>query len=71
MENTRITTPQEKEILEYLNGLRNSGETNMFGAGPYVAERFDLDKHEARKFVSFWMDNFNEEGNYETVKRNN
>ena len=68
MANTRKTTEQEKQILTYLNRLQKSGETNMFGAGPYVAEKFDLSKQDARIFLSLWMDNYSEEANYETVK---
>ena len=30
------------EMLEYLDDLRESGETNMFGAGPYVQREFGL-----------------------------
>ena len=70
MSNTRKTTQQEKDAFLYLNKLRNSGDTNMFGAGPYVAARFGIDKNTARKLLSLWMENFNEEGDYETVKSN-
>ena len=65
---TRKTTEQEKEVMEYLNFLRNTGATNMFGAAPYVQEEFGIDKNEARRLVSLWMNNFNEEGKYEEVK---
>jgi len=63
----RKTTPSEKEVMEYLNFLRESGATNMFGATPYVIEEFGLDKSEARRILSLWMKNFNEEGKYEEV----
>ena len=65
---TRKTTEQEKEVMEYLNFLRNTGATNMFGAAPYVQEEFGIDKNEARRLVSLWMSNFNEEGKYDEVK---
>lgn len=55
-------TQKEKEIFDYLNDLRESGITNMFGAGPYVSREFGIDKHRARNIVSKWMDNFNEQG---------
>lgn len=65
----RNTTETEKEILSYLNELRESGVTNMFGAGPYVESEFpDLSKKECRAALMLWMANFNDEGNYETVK---
>jgi hypothetical protein len=63
----RKTTPSEKEVMEFLNILRDSGATNMFGATPYVIEEFGLDKSEARRILSLWMKNFNEEGKYEEV----
>jgi hypothetical protein len=65
---TRKTTEIEKEVCEYLNDLRESGVTNMFGAGPYVEQNFSVSKREAREYVSLWMANFNDECNYETVK---
>ena len=63
----RKTTDTEKEVMEFLNILRDSGATNMFGATPYVIEEFGLDKSEARRILSLWMKNFNEEGKYEEV----
>lgn len=64
----RKTTQSEKEVMEFLNILRDSGATNMFGATPYVEEEFGLDKSEARRILSLWMKNFNEEGDYAEVK---
>ena len=43
----------------YLENLRKSGVTNMFGATPYLMEEFDLDKKEATKILSDWMHNYN------------
>jgi hypothetical protein len=64
----RKTTDQERSAMEYLNELRDSGVTNMFGAAPYVATAFDMPKTEARRILSLWMNNFNEEANYLEVK---
>lgn len=50
-----------KEHLEFLNGLRRSGRTNMFGAGPYIEEFFEVSKKEARHILKHWMENFKEE----------
>jgi len=47
-----------KEHKEYLDALRDSGETNMFGAGRYVQEQFGLEKKEAREILSEWMKTF-------------
>jgi len=46
------------EHLEYLDKLRNSGVTNMFGAGPYVSRKFGVDDKEAYEIVGYWMDSF-------------
>ena len=65
----RNTTELEQNALEFLNDLRDGGETNMFGAAPYVSNEFGCDKRESRTLVSLWMANFNEDGNYETVNK--
>lgn len=66
----RPTTPQEKEVLTYLNDLRDSGQTNMFGAGQYIQNEFGISRSEAGQYLTLWMENFNEQGNYEEVKDN-
>lgn len=48
----------EDEHLEYLDELRESGVTNMFGAAPYLARWFALDIETARKYLSYWMKTF-------------
>lgn len=48
----------EKEVFEYLDKLRESGETNMFGAGEYVQEEFKVSEREARRFLISWMKSF-------------
>ena len=64
----RQSTIEEQEVFEYLNDLRESGATNMFGAPPYVEQRFSISKSESRKLVSLWMNNFSGSGDYETIK---
>lgn len=66
-ETTRQTTPMEKKVLNYLNELRDSGETNMFGARPYIIRKFPVSSDEAKRLLMLWMHNFNNEGNYDTV----
>lgn len=48
------------EEFEYLNVLRESGVTNMFGAAPYLQEAFDINKSEAKTILSLWMKSFKE-----------
>lgn len=43
----------------YLEHLRRSGVTNMYGASPYLMEEFDLDKKEATSILVDWMKNYN------------
>lgn len=43
------------DYFEYLNELRLSGETNMFGAGEYLQREFGLDRREARDVLMKWM----------------
>jgi len=50
----------EDEVFEYLDKLRSSGAVNMFGAGPYVQETFEMTKKEAGWYVGEWMRTFNE-----------
>lgn len=47
--------------LEFLDDLRKSGVTNMFGAVPYLTEVFDLSKDEASKILVYWMKTFGQE----------
>jgi len=57
----------EEAHLVYLDDLRDSGETNMFGAGPYVEATFDLNKKEARSIVKYWMETYSERHEVKTV----
>lgn len=45
----------------YLENLRKSGVTNMFGAAPYLEKSFGLSRKEARDILSDWMKNYNPE----------
>tara|TARA_R100000697_G_C5307214_1_gene159701 strand:- start:27 stop:224 length:198 start_codon:yes stop_codon:yes gene_type:complete len=48
------------EYYVYLEELRQSGETNMFGSAPYLREEFGLGRRESIKIVANWMDNYEE-----------
>ena len=48
----------EQEMFEYLDDLRASGETNMYGAAPYLQDEFGLDRREARAVLQRWMQTF-------------
>lgn len=51
------------EVFEYLDTLRESGVTNMFGATPYLMEEFGFDKREASRWLTEWMQTFSERHN--------
>jgi len=52
--------PDKEEVFVFLDILRVSGVTNMYGAGPYVEDSFVCDHRDARKLVIEWMKNFNQ-----------
>lgn len=49
------------EMLEYLDRLRKSGVTNMFGAGSYLRDEFGMSKNDSHKVLGYWMDTFGQE----------
>jgi len=48
------------EYYVFLEELRQSGVTNMFGATPYLREEFGLGRKEALIILGSWMDNYAE-----------
>ena len=42
----------------YLERLRRSGITNMYGAAPYLASAFGLSYDDAKKILADWMRNY-------------
>jgi hypothetical protein len=51
-----MTDEQRAKYHEYLEQLRASGRTNMFGAAPYLMSRFGLERREAESVLLDWMD---------------
>ena len=43
----------------FLEELRKSGVTNMFGAVPYLVEEFNIPYDEATAILTDWMNNYN------------
>ena len=63
MDIEKVKTVERPEIVEnkhlvYLDELRESGVTNMYGATPYLQIEFNLDKDDARTILKYWMDTF-------------
>ena len=46
------------EAFRYLDNLRESGVTNMFGAAPYLESEFYMTSRDARDVLSKWMKTF-------------
>ena len=49
-----------KDMHTFLNDLRDSGVTNMFGAAPYLQKEFGIDQKSARQVLANWMQSFDE-----------
>lgn len=52
-----------EKYFRYLDSLRDSGKTNMFGAVPYLQREFpelEFDQGKAQSILRAWMDAFSE-----------
>lgn len=58
------TTPKPDGLtddhLYYLDLLRESGVTNMFGASSYLVHEFGIDSDTAIQYLTYWMRTFSE-----------
>lgn len=43
----------------FLENLRRSGETNMYGAAPWLVAAFGISHKKAREILADWMKNYN------------
>jgi len=46
----------QEDIIEYLDELRDSGATNMFGAGAYIEANFGMSRADAKAALLWWME---------------
>ena len=44
-----------QDVFSYLDILKDSGVTNMFGATPYLVDQFDLDKRTAANYLILYF----------------
>ena len=44
-----------KDMFDFLDSLRESGQINMFGAAPFLVDVFGINKFEAREVLAAWM----------------
>ena len=57
----------KNEHLDYLDKLRESGNTNMFGARPWLMSKFpELSGQEAVEVLGYWMESFGEDRSEES-----
>jgi len=49
-----------EEVFCYLDVLRESGVTNMFGGGAYLQDEFKMTRREANSALTEWMQTFSE-----------
>lgn len=50
---------QTAEYFQFLDDLRASGVTNMYGASPYLEDEYGLTKADAKAIHINWMKTFN------------
>lgn len=55
-----FSAAQLADYFEYLDELRESGETNMFGAVPYLIAEYDLGRNDASAVLQAWMKTFSD-----------
>lgn len=53
-------TTAQNEVFKYLDALRESSITNMYGSGPWLENEFGMDRYEARDTILEWMRTFTE-----------
>ena len=51
-------TIDKEEMFEYLNTLRETGVTNMFGASPYLQQACGIERREAKTILLEWRKNY-------------
>lgn len=49
-----------EKYFGFLDDLRESGVTNMFGATPYLIEEFGVNRSTAYRILTEWMRSFSE-----------
>ena len=48
----------KEELFDYLEALRESGVTNMYGAGEYLEYKYELNSDDANTILLQWMKEF-------------
>ena len=53
-----VNEHNRQECFEFLDELRESGATNMYGAAPYLVKEFGIPKMLAYRILDDWMESF-------------
>ncbi len=55
-----MTTATNEAYFQYLDELRDSGVTNIYGAASYLSAEFGLSESRARGILTEWMRTFSD-----------
>lgn len=61
VEMSTASDPGMQQYYDYLDKLRDSGTTNMFGAGQYLQNQFGLDRQAAKRILQQWMAEYSDD----------
>ena len=53
-----MTKDDKEQVFVFLDNLRKSGLTNMYGASPYIGEVFGFSRETSRSLLLEWMETF-------------
>jgi hypothetical protein len=56
MKNTQLGKVLTQEHHDFLICLRDSGETNMWGATPYIEREFGIQRSDAKTILLEWIE---------------
>ena len=66
---TDLLFDKEAEVFfEELDGLRESGEINMWGAPAWLVENFEISKPEAKRIFALWCKHKEDEYEWHDLK---
>jgi len=57
---TQDSLPTQETVNLFLDDLRDSGITNMYSAGTFIQNSFDVTKYDANRFLIKWMETYGE-----------
>lgn len=56
--NTSGEPVDAEEVCSFLNAVRETGKSNMFGAGPSIEKAYKVKERDARTLLMYWMHTF-------------